>query len=216
MSESPKPANEIRIAFRSKISSIIAQCEKLIKDEKFKDLHLSAIGNSIGNVVVISEILKSLYPDFSQKSVFSVIPLSNGKDKDKKPDKENKKSFPRLEITVSKEKPEDKKEDSQKLTEEERKALIETMDSQKKAFLRRRRPIWRRRNFTPNRRRGGYPMRNQRFAFSAKRTNYGWRRSPFNNGRKPFGNSPTGKRNNIGRFNGNRKNSGNKPVSAKN
>jgi hypothetical protein len=60
MSESPKQTNEIRIAFRAKIGATIAQCEKLIKDEKFKDLHLSALGNSIGNLVVISEIQKSM------------------------------------------------------------------------------------------------------------------------------------------------------------
>ena len=210
MSESPKQTNEIRIEFRAKIGATIAQCEKLIKDEKFKDLHLSALGNSIGNLVVISEILKSMYPDLFQKSVFSVISLSNEKGKDKKPDKENKKPFPRLEVIVTKEKPAEKKEEDIKLTEEERKALIETMDNQKKAFLRRRRPTWRR-TFSANRRRGGYPVRNPRFAYSAKR-NYGWRRPGFNNNRRPFGNSPAGRRNNVRNFNGNRKNSGNKPV----
>ena len=107
MSESPKQTNEIRIAFRAKISVLIAQCEKLIKDEKFKDLHLSALGNSIGNLVVISEILKSMYPDLFQKSIFSLISLSNEKGKDKKPDKENKKTFPRLEVIITKEKPAD-------------------------------------------------------------------------------------------------------------
>ena len=210
MSESPKQTNEIRIAFRAKISVLIAQCEKLIKDEKFKDLHLSALGNSIGNLVIISEILKSIYPDLFQKSIFSLISLSNEKGKDKKPDKENKKTFPRLEVIITKEKPAEKKEDDIKLTEEERKALIETMDNQKKAFLRARRPIWRR-TFGANRRRGGYPARNPRFAYSAKRS-YGWRRPAFNNSRRPFGKSPAGRRNNVRNFNGNRKNSGNKPV----
>lgn len=217
MSESPKPTNEIRIAFRSKISLILSQCEKIIKEENFHDLHLSAVGNSIGSLVVISEILKSIYPDFTQKTTFSLISLSNEKGKDKKPDKEIKKSFPRLEIIITNEKPVEKKDDAPKLTEEERKALIETMDNQKKAFLRRR-PIWRqRRNFSPNRGRGGYARRNQRFAFSAKRTPYGWRRPPFNSRRPQFGRSPAGKRsNNLRKLNGSRKNSGNKPVATKN
>ena len=216
MSESPKQANEIRIAFRSKIGPLVTQCEKLIKDEKFKDLHLSALGNSISNVYVIFEILKSMYPDLSYKSVFSVIYLTNENEKDKKPDKEKKKLFPRLELIISKEKPAENKEENFKLSEEERKALIETMDSQKKAFLRRRRPAYRRRRTFAGRRRGGFPGRNPRFAYSAKRTNYGWRRPTFNNARRPFGKSPAGRRNNMRKFEGNRKNSGSKPTTAKN
>ena len=216
MSESPKATNDIRIGFKSKMSLIISQCDKLIKEEKVKDLHLSAIGNSIGNLVIASEILKSMYPDYLQKSVFSVISLSNEKGKDKNPDQEKKKLFPRLEIIISNEKPAEKKEEDTKITEEERKVLIETMDNQKKAFLKNRKTLWRRRNFTTNRRWGGYTRRNQRFAFSAKRTNYGWRRPTFNNIRRPFGKSPIGKRNNVRRSNGNRNNSANKPATAKN
>ena len=214
MSESAKQANEIRIAFRSKIGPLVAQCEKLIKDEKFKDLHLSALGNSISNVYVIFEILKSMYPDLSYKSVFSVIYLTNEKEKDKKPDKEKKKLFPRLELTISKEKPAEDKEENVKLNEEQRKALIQTMDNQKKAFLRRRRPAYRR-TFA-GRRRGGFPGKNPRFIYSAKRTSYGWRRPTFNKARRPFGKSPAGRRNNMRKFDGNRKNSGSKPITAKN
>ena len=125
--------------------------------------------------------------------------------------------FPRLEVIISKEKPAENKEENVKLTEEERKTLIEIMDNQKKAFLNRRRNKWkRRRNFFAGRRKGGYLGIKPLIAYSAKRTSYGWRRFAFNNIKKPFGKSPTGRRNNMRKFFRNRKNSGNKPFNAKN
>jgi len=206
-------SNDIRISFRSKIKKIITQSEKLLKEEKVKDLHLSAVGNSIGNLVIASEILKSLHPELFQKSIFSAISLTNEKNKDKNKDQKTEKLFPRLEIIFTIEKPQEKKEEIKPITEEERKALIENYDSQKKAFLKNRR--FRRRPF--NNRRWGYARRNQRYAYSAQRTNYGWRRPGFNLNRKPFGKSPIrGRNNTLRKFNGSRKNSANRPVAAKN
>ena len=93
--------------------------------------------------------------------------------------------FPRLEVIISKEKPAENKEENVKLTEEERKTLIETMENQKKAFLNRRRNKWRRRrNFFAGRRKGGYLGINPLIVYSTKRTSYGWRRFAFNNGKK--------------------------------
>ena len=67
MSESKKPNNELRISFRSKPKQIISQCEKLLKEEKVKDLHLSAIGNTIGNLVITAEIFKKKRKTQTQK-----------------------------------------------------------------------------------------------------------------------------------------------------
>ena len=214
MSESKAITNEVRIGFRSKIKQIISQCEKLLKEEKVKDLHLSAVGNSIGNLAIASEILKSLHPELFQKSVFSAISLPNEKNKDKNQTQKAEKLFPRLEIIFTIEKPKEKKEEVKPITEEERKTLIETYDNQKNVFLKNRR--FRRRPFNNNRR-WGYTGKNQRYAYSAKRTNYGWRRPNFNLNRKPFGRSPIGrKNNNLRKFNGNRENSAKRPVAAKN
>lgn len=206
-------SNEIRIGFRSKIKQIINKFEKLLKEEKVKDLHLSAVGNSIGNLTITSEILKSLHPELFQKSIFSAISLSDEKNKDKNKGQKIEKLFPRLEIIFMTEKPQGKKEEVKSITEEERKTLIDTYDSQKKVFLKNRR--FRRRPL--NNRRWGYAGRNQRYAFSAKRTNYRRGRPRFNLNRKPFGKSPIGRRNNnLRKFNGSRQNSSNKPVAAKN
>ena len=82
MTEAQKPSNEIKIGFKSKPKEVIAQCEKLIKDEKFKDLHLSAISTSIGDLVIAVEILKSMFPNLSQQNIFTTIsPLPNEKSK---------------------------------------------------------------------------------------------------------------------------------------
>lgn len=105
MSEEKKISNEIRIGLRTKPKDVIAQCQKLIKEEKVKEFHLSAVGNTIGNLVVAVEIVKSIFPELYQSSEFSTIPARvNGKDKDKKPDAKPQKLYPRLEIILSLEK----------------------------------------------------------------------------------------------------------------
>ena len=67
------------------------------------------------------------------------------------------------------------------MSEEDRNALLDTLDKQKDAFLKNRR-FWPRRNFNANNRRWRrFGRRNQRYAFSAKRTGFGWKRPAFNN-----------------------------------
>jgi len=216
MSENKKPNNELRISFFSKPKQIISQCEKLLKEEKVKDLHLSAIGNTIGNLVITAEIFKQIHPELFIQSIFSI-----NKDGKKSPDQKTQKLLPKLEIIFATEKPAEKKEDSDpKMSEEERNALLDTLDKQKDAFIKNRR-FWRRRNFSTNNRRWRRfnGRRNQRYAFSAKRTSgFGWKRPAFNNRnvRRPFGKPPVGRRNNLKKFNGSRKNSANRPVAAKN
>ena len=214
MSESKKPNNELRISFRSKPKQIISQCEKLLKEEKVKDLHLSAIGNTIGNLVITAEIFKQIHPELFIQSIFSI-----NKDAKKSPDQKTPKLLPKLEIIFATEKPAEKKEDPDpKMSEEDRNALLDTLDKQKYAFLKNRR-FWRRRNFNANNRRWRrFGRRNQRYAFSAKRTGFGWKRPAFNNRnvRRPFAKPPVGRRNNLRKFNASRKNSANRPVAAKN
>ena len=214
MSEEKKPNNEIRIQSRTKPKQVISQCEKLLKEDKVKELHLCGVGNAIGNVVIAAEIMKSYHPELFQQSVFStIVPKSIEKDKEKKMETKNQKLFPKLEIILSTEKPNEKKESTaQKITEEERKILIETLDNQRGTFFRRnfRRP------FRNNRRRG-YPAArgNQRYAYSAKRTGYFNRRPGYNN-RRPYGKNPINRKTNMRQFNGNRTNSVNRPAASKN
>ena len=68
-----KPNNEIRVGNRSKPKELIAQCEKLLKEDKLKEIHLTAVGNSIGDLIIAVEILKSSNPGLFQQSIFSTI-----------------------------------------------------------------------------------------------------------------------------------------------
>ena len=213
MSEEKKVSNEIRIGLRTKPKEIIAQCEKLIKEEKVKELHLSAVGNTIGNLVVAVEIVKSLFPDLHQSSEFSTIPArSLEKDKDKKPDTKPQRLYPRLEIILSTEKLAEKKEDSKsKITEEERTILIETLEKQKEAFTKIRRL---RRNFINTRRRV-FNGRRKNPPYSAKNRGYNNRRRDGFRGRQ-FVKSPNGaRRNNPRKFNAQKNTSTNKQTPGK-
>ena len=214
MSEEKKVSNEIRIGLRTKPKEIISQCEKLIKEEKVKELHLSAVGNTIGNLVVAVEIVKSLFPDLHQSSEFSTIPArSIEKDKDKKSDTKPQRLYPRLEIVLSTEKLPEKKEDSKsKITEEERTILIETLEKQKEAFTKIRRL---RRNFINTRRRV-FNGRRKNPPYSAKNRGYNNRRRTGFRGRQ-FVKSPNGaRRNNPRKFNAQKNTSTNKQTPVKN
>ena len=214
MSEEKKVSNEIRIGLRTKPKEIITQCEKLIKEEKVKELHLSAVGNTIGNLVVAVEIVKSLFPDLHQSSEFSTIPArSIEKDKDKKSDTKPQRLYPRLEIILSTEKLPEKKEDSKsKITEEERTILIETLEKQKEAFTKIRRL---RRNFINTRRRV-FNGRRKNLPYSAKNRGYNNRRRTGFRGRQ-FVKSPNGaRRNNPRKFNAQKNTSTNKQTPVKN
>ena len=214
MSEEKKVSNEIRIGLRTKPKEIISQCEKFIKEEKVKELHLSAVGNTIGNLVVAVEIVKSLFPDLHQSSEFSTIPArSIEKDKDKKSDTKPQRLYPRLEIVLSTEKLPEKKEDSKsKITEEERTILIETLEKQKEAFTKIRRL---RRNFINTRRRV-FNGRRKNPPYSAKNRGYNNRRRTGFRGRQ-FIKSPNGaRRNNPRKFNAQKNTSTNKQTPVKN
>ena len=205
MSEDKKPTNEFRIGIKTKPKEFITQCETLLKDEKVKDLHLSAVGSSIGELVSIVEILKSVYPNLFQKTIFSTIEPTSSKNKEKKD--EPKKLLPRLEITLSTEKVSEKMENSIQMSEEERQILIDTLEKRKEMYIKKRKLF--RRPFRTNRK-WGYNTRKKRYSYSAKRTGYNNRRYGFSNIRRPYARNPIRKKINVRKFNGTRKNAGNK------
>ena len=153
-----KPVNnEIRVGNRTKPKDLIAQCEKLLKEDKLKEIHLSAVGNSIGDLIIAVEILKSSNPGLFQKNILSTIGPRAPKNNTTK-EKENEKPqklYPHLEVVLSCEKIE--LNDTVKISEEERKILIETLDKQKIAFKNQRK-------FRSFRRNYGFRNRRQRFA----------------------------------------------------
>jgi hypothetical protein len=206
MSEDKRPANEFRIGFKSNPKEVITQCEKLLKDDKFKEIHLSAISSSIGEISIIAEILKYTFPNLSQKNVFSVItPPST--EKKKKADENKKKLYPRLEIILTLG---DKKEEpATKITEEEIKILIDTLEKQKESYRKSRNS---KKVFRRIRRWRTY-SRKKRYSYSPKKNNFTAKRTGFFN-RRPFGKSPIRGRNNVNKSMGIRKDSGNKQAAS--
>ena len=200
MSEDKKSSNEFRIGFKSNPKEIITECVNILKDDKNKELHLSAISSSIGEISIISEILKSIFPNLSKKNVFSVIyPFSKKK---KKTEEYKNRLYPKLEIILTMG---EKKEDSaNKITEEEIKLLIDTYDKQKESFRKSRKSN---KPFRRNRRWNN--SRNERYSCIGKRTVFNFRR--------PFRKGPIRGRKNVNKTTKSRKNSGNKQaVSVKN
>lgn len=206
MSEDKRPANEFRIGFKSNPKEVITQCEKLLKDDKFKEIHLSAISSSIGEISIIAEILKYTFPNLSQKNVFSVItPPST--EKKKKADENKKKLYPRLEIILTLG---DKKEEpATKITEEEIKILIDTLEKQKESYRKSRNS---KKAFRRIRRWRTY-SRKKRYSYSPKKNNFTAKRTGFFN-RRPFGKSPIRGRNNANKSMGIRKDRGNKQAAS--
>ena len=224
-----KVPEEIRVGNRTKPKDLIAQCEKYLKEDKAKEIILTAVGSSISDLIIAVEIIKSSNPGLYQQNIFSTIGPRTANDKDKEKEKEKEKPsklYPHLKVVLSFEKIENK--EIPKISEEERKILIDTMDRQKDVIKKQRRfnsfRLRRRRNFGfRNRRRiifsnplrrnnnGGYRnVRNNR-----RNVNYMnmRKRPPFinrNNGRRMFGKSPAGRRLNDAKSPSSRKQSGNK------
>lgn len=99
MSEDKKSSNEFRIGFKSNPKEVITECVNILKNDKNKELHLLAISSSIGEISIISEILKSIFPNLSQKNVFSVIyPFSKKKERN---EEYKNRLYPKLEIILS-------------------------------------------------------------------------------------------------------------------
>jgi hypothetical protein len=172
--------NEIRVGNRTKPKDLIAQCEKLLKEDKLKEIHLSAVGNSIGDLIIAVEILKSSNQGLFQKNILSTIGPRAPKNSPKEKENEKpQKLYPHLEVVLSCEKIESN--ETVKISEEERKILIETLDKQKIAFKNQRKFRFRR----------NYGFRNRRQRFANRRNVNRFNRNVRNNVRNRSYNNMT-------------------------
>ena len=223
-----KVPEEIRVGNRTKPKDLIVQCEKLLKDDKAKEINLTAVGSSISDLIIAVEILKSANPGLNQQNYFSTIGprAANDKDKDKSKEKEKpQRLYPHLKVVLSFEKIEGK--EIPKISEEERKILIDTIDKQKEVIKKQRRFN----SFRARRLRRNFGFRNRRrqaFLKPVRRNNGGGYRNPNyrrnvntmyrnrppyvnrNNNRRMYGKSPAGRRMNENKNAVSRKQSGNK------
>ena len=161
MDKSKKPINDIRVSYSSRIGGIVSYCEKLLKENNMRELNFSAVGGSIGTLVSVVELLKTITPGLYQINRLATISYQSVEEGGKS-DNQNPRLFPKLEVKLTLDKPAKPTEGFQdKLDEEERKKLLDLHN--KRRDDRRNRP----------RRRGGF--RGRRGGFRGRRGFRGFR-----------------------------------------
>ena len=196
MDKSKKAPNDIRVSFNSKIGGIISYCEKLLKENNMRELKFSAVGGSIGTLVSVVELLKTIYPGLYQVNRFATISYQSVEEGSKS-QTESQRLFPKLEVILTLDKPAQVTEGFQdKLSEDERKKLLDLHNKLREE--RRNRP--RRRGFRG--RRGGFRGRRimRGRGFGPRRPNPESRQPPRGRG------APSRARGNPARGRGNRNN----------
>jgi hypothetical protein len=169
MDKSKKAANDIRVSFNSRIGGIVSYCEKLLKENNMRELNFSAVGGSIGTLVSVVELLKTITPNLYQINRLATISYQSVEEGGKS-EAQNQRLYPKLEVKLTLDKPSKTTEGFQdKLTEEERKTLFDIHEKRRQE----------RRNF-----RGRRPFRGRRGGFRGRRPFRG-RRGGFR-GRRPM------------------------------
>ena len=125
MDKSKKPVNDIRVSFNSRIGGIVSYCEKLLKENNFRELNFSAVGGSIGTLVSVVELLKTITPGFYQINRFATISYQSVEEGGKS-ESQNQRLYPKLEVKLTLDKPAKTTEGFQDaLSEDERKKLLD-------------------------------------------------------------------------------------------
>ena len=164
MDKTKKPANDIRVSFNSRIGGIVSYCEKLLKENNMRELTFSAVGGSIGTLVSVVELLKTIYPGLYQVNRLATISYQSVEEGSKS-EAQNQRLYPKLEIKLTLDKPKPSEGFQEKLTEEERKKLLDLHNKRRED---RRQRGARRRPFGRGRpRRGGF--RGRRGGFRGRR-----------------------------------------------
>ena len=167
MDKSKKPENDIRISFSSRIGGVVSYCEKLLKENNIRELNFSAVGGSIGTLVSVVEILKTITPGLYQINRLATISYQSVEEGGKS-ETQNQRLYPKLEVKLTLDKPSKTNEGFQdKLDEEERKKLLDL-------HLKRK----------DERRRGGF--RGRRRGFRGRRRGFRGRRGGFRGRRGGF------------------------------
>jgi hypothetical protein len=109
-----KEANDIRIGMGTRVRNVVRYCNSLLKEQKFKSLHFSAVGGAIGKLVSTVEVLKIVNEGLYQQNKFATVSYQSTENKEVK----NQKLYPKMEVTLSLEDFKEKNEGYQKKLEE--------------------------------------------------------------------------------------------------
>ena len=125
MDKSKKPVNDIRVSFSSRIGGVVSYCEKLLKENNIRELNFSAVGGSIGTLVSVVELLKTITPGLYQINRLATISYQSVEEGGKS-ESQNSRLYPKLEVKLTLDKPAKTNEGFQdKLDEDERKKLLD-------------------------------------------------------------------------------------------
>ena len=125
MDKSKKPVNDIRVSFSSRIGGEVSYCEKLLKENNIRELNFSAVGGSIGTLVSVVELLKTITPGLYQINRLATISYQSVEEGGKS-ESQNPRLYPKLEVKLTLDKPAKTNEGFQdKLDEDERKKLLD-------------------------------------------------------------------------------------------
>ena len=125
MDKSKKPVNDIRVSFSSRIGGGVSYCEKLLKENNIRELNFSAVGGSIGTLVSVVELLKTITPGLYQINRLATISYQSVEEGGKS-ESQNPRLYPKLEVKLALDKPAKTNEGFQdKLDEDERKKLLD-------------------------------------------------------------------------------------------
>ena len=175
MEKDKKPVNDIRISFNSRIGAIVRYCEKLLKEDNMRELNFSAVGGSIGTLVSVVEVVKALNPGLYQVNRLATITYQSVEEGGKT-EAQNLKLFPKLEVKLTLDKPQNETEGFQeKLSEENRKKILDIYNKRREQRRRPRIMRARRGNF----RRGGFGGRSRGRPIFRGRPMRGGRRAFF-------------------------------------
>lgn len=137
MESNKKPANDIRVGFNSRIVRIVSYCEELLKEGKMRELNFSAVGGSIGTLVSAVEVIKTIYPGLYQVNRLATITYQSVEEGGKK-EVQNQRLYPKLEVKLTLDKPPKSEGFQDKLSEEERKKLLDIQTNRKQVRRQRR------------------------------------------------------------------------------
>lgn len=115
------PLNHIKVSFRSSCRSLVNYAEKVLKEHSLRSLHFTAIGGAIGNLVRVVEILKVLYPELHQTNRIGTVIHQTLENREAV----NERLYPKFEVDLALDEPNDKEEGYQgKITEELKTAIL--------------------------------------------------------------------------------------------
>jgi hypothetical protein len=124
--EEKNELNLIKVGTYTRVNGVLRFANVLLKERNFRDIHFRALGASIGKLVSVVELLKLTHPGMYQVNTIGTVAFQL---KESEEEVMNERLYPKLEIVLSLDPPQNKGIGYQdKMTEEERIRLCGIME----------------------------------------------------------------------------------------